>query len=139
MWLEIQPCSPDLIITTLNTLKIIQPKSYTIPQYFFLKLSAFAALQSRKFARAVFSKCKQMFTAIHLHFYAKINGFSLVQKALRRPQNAPNCTIYFKFFRQANPLTPQIILNPHSLQASYAPDKKKTFIFTIALPLQHTM
>jgi len=28
--------------------------------------------------------------AIHLHFYAKIkNGFSLVKKALRRPQNAP--------------------------------------------------
>jgi len=36
------------------------------------------------------------FKAIHLHFYAKINGFSLVKKALRRPQNAPNCTIYFK-------------------------------------------
>ena len=34
--------------------------------------------------------------AIHLHFYAKINGYSLVKKALRMPQNAPNCTIYFK-------------------------------------------
>ena len=44
--------------------------------------------------------------AIHLHFYDKINGFSLVKKALRRPQNAPNCTIYFKIFRGACPLTP---------------------------------
>jgi len=104
MWFEIQPRSSDLIITTLY-------KSYSLNRtpyrsICFEKLSAFAALQSRKFARAVFSKCKQMFTAIHLHFYAKINGFSLVKKALRRPQNAPNCTIYFKIFRGACPLTP---------------------------------
>ena len=32
--------------------------------------------------------------------------FSLVKKALRRPQNAPNCTIYFKIFRGACLLTP---------------------------------
>jgi len=40
-------------------------------------------------------------------FYAKINGFSLVKKALRKPQIAPNCTIYFKIFRGGGcPLTP---------------------------------
>jgi len=44
--------------------------------------------------------------AIHLHFYAKINGFSLVKNALRRPQNAPNFTIYFKIFRGAMPPDP---------------------------------
>ena len=43
--------------------------------------------------------------AIHLHFYAKINGFSLVKKALRRPQNAPDCTIYFKIFKRGG-MTP---------------------------------
>ena len=36
---------------------------------------------------------------IYLHFYAKINGFSLVKKALRKPKKAQNCTIYFKMFR----------------------------------------
>ena len=48
--------------------------------------------------------------AIHLHFHAKINGFSLVRKALLRPQNAHNCTIYFKIFRGegACPLTPRL-------------------------------
>ena len=45
--------------------------------------------------------------AIHLHFYAKINGFSLVKKALRMPQNAPNCTIYFKIFRH-DPWPPRL-------------------------------
>jgi len=47
--------------------------------------------------------------AIHLHFYAKINGFSLVKKALRKPQNAPNFTIYFKIFRgDMPPDTPRL-------------------------------
>ena len=46
----------------------------------------------------------QLFKVGSLH--APGNGFSLVKKALRGPQNAPNRTIYFKIFRGACPLTP---------------------------------
>ena len=85
-------------------------------------LYASTQLNPHYFDKIFFFLVKNESKAIHLHFYAKINVFSLVKKALRRPQNAPNCTIYFKIFRGgACPLNPQIVLNPHSLQASYAP------------------
>ena len=62
-------------------------------------LYASTQLNPHYFDKKIFFLVKNESKAIHLHFYAEINGFSLVKKALRRPQNAPNCTIYFKIFR----------------------------------------
>jgi len=101
MWFEIQPRSPDLII---------------IPHWILYK--SYSLNRTRNESKAV-----------HLHFYAKINGFSLVKKALRRPQNTPNCTIYFKMFRGGDaPWPPKFILNPHSFQCtpSYSSLTQKT-------------
>jgi len=105
-----------LLLSTCHQLNLIghslQPvifdfSQHALTQYMQARSCLYASTQLNPhyFDKKIFFSKKRS-KAIHLHFYAKINGFSLVKKALRRPQNAPNCTIYFKIFRDGIPPDP---------------------------------